>query len=72
MAAGGEDEPADLLGDVQVAYTVAHHYDIISAHRALHESLERAGICTTRTRPSISLPAVQVRIDSWADLVRPG
>lgn len=56
---------------LELTYTIAPHHDIVTGHHALHESLQRAGICTTRQRRSGPLPAVQARIDTWADLVRP-
>lgn len=56
---------------LEVAYTIAPHHDIVTAHHALHESLQRAGICTNRRRRTGPLPAVQARIDAWADLIRP-
>lgn len=56
---------------LELAYTIAPHHDIVTGHHALNESLQRAGICTNRRRRAGPLPAVQARIDTWADLVLP-
>jgi hypothetical protein len=55
---------------LRVSYPIAPHVDALIAHRALHESLERAGFADTSLPPSSRVP-VRLRIDSWPEWVGP-
>lgn len=50
--------------DIQLRFPIAPQVDAVTAHRALHDSLERAGFGDTRLPPSSEVP-VRLRIDSW-------
>lgn len=54
--------------DVQLSYPVHLHHDVIRIHRALHESLERAGFGDT-SLPAYSPVPVRLRFGSWPDAV---
>lgn len=54
------------------SHTFAPDYAVISAHRALHEALRRAGIWTQQSPAGRPLPPVQVRIGTWPDAIRAG
>lgn len=49
---------------VQLHYPIAPHIDALTGHRALHESLERAGFGDT-SLPAYAPVPVRLRIGSW-------